>query len=113
MATADGQSSGNKIVNGVNDVANIVGTLFPAVAAIGTMVRLIAMEVRPSDAQKAQSFDAAIAEVDQKISGLNDAIAGFDAAKATAEGNTAKAPGVNAVGAMTAKTTSAPKPSDG
>lgn len=86
MATADGKSVTDKI----NDVTNLVGTLVPAVASIGNMIRLVATAVRPSDAQKAQAFDAAIAELDAKVSALNSSIAEFDNAKAQAAANASK-----------------------
>lgn len=78
------QSTGDKIVAGINDVTNVVGTLVPTIGALGSMVRLIAAAVRPTDAQKAEAFDAAIAEYDAARAGLDTAIAGFEAAKAAA-----------------------------
>jgi len=80
-----GATGANKVVDEINQVTQVVGTLVPAVGAIGSMVRLIATAVRPTDAQKAQEFDAAIADFDAQLGKLNDAIAGFDAAKAAAQ----------------------------
>lgn len=99
MATGEEHTNAgdDKLVAKVDSVADVIGTLVPTVSAIGSMVRLIAAAVRPTDAQKAQAFDAAIAEFDQKIVGLNSAVAGFEPAKASA-------PKANPVGAMTAKT---------
>jgi hypothetical protein len=105
-----GQSTGQKIVSGVNDATELIGTLVPTIGAIGGIVRLIATAVRPTDAQKAQAFDDAIAAYDAAKTGLDTAVAGFDQAKAAAEAK--KAGGGNPVGAMTAKTGGA-KPSDG
>lgn len=109
MATGEEHTSaGDKLVAKVDSVADVIGTLVPTVSAIGSMVRLIAAAVRPTDAQKAQAFDAAIAEFDQKIVGLNSAVAGFEPAKAKAS-----APKANPVGAMTAKTAPAGQKAEG
>jgi hypothetical protein len=107
---AQGQSTGQKIVGTVNDATELIGTLVPTIGAIGGIVRLIATAVRPTDAQKAQAFDDAIAAYDAAKTGLDSAVAGFDQAKAAAE---AKKAGGNPVGAMTAKTSGAKPPSDG
>lgn len=122
--TAQGQSTGDKVVAGINDATAVIGTLVPTVAALGSLVRLIATAVRPSEAQKAQEFDAAIAEFDKAKAGLDTAISGFEAAKAAAQGGASVAqpgagtdsvakPGGNPVGAMMAKTERGQKPSDG
>ncbi len=84
MTTENGQSKGAKIVEGINDATEIVGTLVPAVSALAGIVRLLVTAVRPTDAQKAQAFDEAIAKVDDSLDKLDTAIAGFDAAKAAA-----------------------------
>jgi hypothetical protein len=86
MATGEqgGAQQGGTFVDKVTSVSDLIGTLVPTVGAIGVLVRLIASAVRPSDAQQAQAFDAAIAELDAKIVGLNSAIGGFEAAKAQA-----------------------------
>jgi len=77
-------TTGDRIVNDINQVTTVIGTLIPTVGAIGGMIRLIATAVRPTDAQQAQAFDAAIAEFDAAKRGLDTAIGGFDAAKAAA-----------------------------
>ncbi len=82
--TAVGQSKGDKIVAGINEASEVIGTLVPTVAAIGALARLIATAIRPSDAQKAQVFDDAIAKVDASLDKLDTAIGGFEAAKAQA-----------------------------
>jgi hypothetical protein len=111
MATEKEQSAAEKVVGNINEVTQAIGTLVPTIGAIGSMVRLIATAVRPTDAQKAQAFDAAIAEFDAASAGLASAVAGFDQAKASVE---AKKTGEgNAVGAMMAKTSGAKSPSDG
>lgn len=104
-----GQSKGAKVVAGINDAADIIGTLVPTVAALGGLVRLIATAVRPTDAQKAQAFDEAIAAFDDAKAGLDTAVSGFEQAKAQAA---AAKPAGNPVSAMGAKTSGA-KPSDG
>jgi hypothetical protein len=104
-----GQSKGAKVVAGINDATDIISTLVPTVAALGGLVRLIATAVRPTDAQKAQAFDAAIAEFDTAKAGLDAAVDGFEQAKAQAA---AAKPAGNPVSAMGAKT-SGSKPSDG
>lgn len=76
-----GQSAGDKIVAGVDEAATVIGTLVPTVAALSSLVRLIATAVRPSEAQKAQQFDSAIAELDAANGQLQTAVAGFEAAK--------------------------------
>lgn len=85
MATGDGKSAGDKVVSEINSATEIIGTLVPTIGAIGGMVRLIATAVRPTDAQKAQVFDAAIADYDNAAGELAAAIGGFDAAKKAAE----------------------------
>jgi hypothetical protein len=113
---AQGQSTGAKIVGGINDATEVIGTLVPTVAALGSLVRLIATAVRPSEAQKAQEFDAAILAFDKAKEGLDTAISGFEAAKAAAlQAEGAKPAAGHAVSGMTAKTTAAggKKPSDG
>jgi hypothetical protein len=89
MATGDsnaqGQSTGQKIIGGVNDATELIGTLVPTIGAIGGIVRLIATAVRPTDAQKAQAFDQAIAEYDIAKGALDTAVEGFEAAKLEAE----------------------------
>lgn len=101
MATGDAQgTTGDKIVGDINQVTQVIGTLVPTIGAIGGIVRLIATAVRPTDAQKAQAFDQAIAEYDSAAGALAAAVAGFDQAKAQAQaakpvaGMTAK-PGVS------------------
>jgi hypothetical protein len=78
------QRTGDKIVADINQITNIIGTFVPTIGAIGSMVRLIATAVRPTDAQKAQVFDAAIADYDAAKVGLDTAIDGFKQAKAAA-----------------------------
>lgn len=84
MVTENTQSTGQKIVGTVNDATELIGTLVPTIGAIGGIVRLIATAVRPTDAQKAQAFDDAIAEFDKAKSALDTAVDGFEAAKAEA-----------------------------
>lgn len=82
MATNDGQqSAGDKVVAQINDITNVIGTLVPTVGAIGSMVRLIAKAVKPSDAQKAQPFADAIAAFDAQVAKLNESIGAFEQAK--------------------------------
>jgi len=88
--TMSGESKAEKIVAGINDATEVLGTLVPSIAAIGGMVRLIATVVRPTAAQQAQAFDAAIAEFDAAKAGLDAAIAGFEAAKAAAAAKAAE-----------------------
>lgn len=106
MATAD------TAITDIAKVADAIGALVPTVAAIGSMIRLIATAVRPTDAQKAQAFDAAMVDLDKRVDGLNASIAAFDAAKAQANAQAAPQTGAsqasaqaqpsgNAVGAMT------------
>lgn len=83
-ASAQAQSTGDSIVAKINAVSDIVGTLVPTVGAIGSMVRLVATAVRPTDAQQAQLFDDAIADFDKSVEGLNAVVADFDKAKAAA-----------------------------
>ncbi len=112
------QSTGDRIVGGINEATEVIGTLVPTVAALGGLIRLIATAVRPTDAQKAQEFDAAILAYDKAKEGLDTAITGFEAAKAEAlkaealkaGGTGAKPAAGNAVGAMTAKTEGGKKP---
>jgi hypothetical protein len=78
------QTTGDKIVSDITQVTDVIGTLVPTVGAIGALVRLVAAAVRPTDAQKAQAFDAAIAEYDAAKGALDLSIDGFEAAKATA-----------------------------
>ena len=78
------KSTGDKVVSEIDSVTQVIGSLVPTIGAIGSMVRLIATAFRPSDAQKAQAFDAAIAEFDTAAAGLAEAVAGFEAAKAAA-----------------------------
>lgn len=88
MTTGDstqGQSGGDKLVAQINDITNVIGTLVPTVGAIGNMVRLVVKAVRPSDAQKAQPFQDAIAAFDAQVQKLNDSIAGFEQAKQQAQ----------------------------
>lgn len=77
-------STGDTIVARINDLTNVIGTLVPTVGAIGGIVRLVATVIRPSDAQAAQVFDAAIAGLDAAEARLNASIEGFEAAKAAA-----------------------------
>ncbi len=80
-----GEGKGGALSKGlatVDQVTDMLGTLVPTIGAIGGIVRLIATAVRPSDAQQAQLFDAAIAEYDAARAGLDTAIGGFEAAKA-------------------------------
>lgn len=79
-------TQGEKIVASIDQATQIIGTLLPIVGTIGSMVRLIATAIRPTDAQKAQIFDDAIAQYDAARAGLDTAIAGFEAAKAAAAG---------------------------
>lgn len=72
------------IQKSIDGVTSLIGTLVPTIGAIGTMTRLVATAVRPTDAQKAQEFDAAIAEFDMARNQLGDAVKGFEAAKAAA-----------------------------
>lgn len=74
-------SAGDSLVARINDVSNVIGTLVPTVGAIGSMVRLLAGALRPTEAQAAQLFDDAIADFDAKVAGLNASIAGFEQAK--------------------------------
>jgi hypothetical protein len=74
-------SAGDSIVARINDVSNVIGTLVPTVGAIGSMVRLLATALRPTDAQAAQVFDDAIAAFDAKVAGLNASIDAFEQAK--------------------------------
>lgn len=85
MAGETTHSVGGTIVADINSATEIIGTLVPTIGAIGAMVRLIATAIRPTDAQQAQTFDAAIADYDAARAGLDAAIAGFAAAKAAAE----------------------------
>ncbi len=78
------QNKGDKIVAGINQATEVIGTLVPTVAALGGLVRLIATAVRPSDAQKAQEFDDAIAAFDNAKSQLDVSVDGFEQAKAQA-----------------------------
>lgn len=82
---ADEVNTGDRLVNGINQVSDVIGTLVPTVGAIGTLVRLIASAVRPTDVQKAQPFDEAIAAYDAAKGGLDTAISGFEQAKTAAE----------------------------
>lgn len=82
---AGGQSTGDKIVGDIDQVTKVIGTLVPTVGALGSMIRLIATAVRPTDAQKAQAFDDAIAAYDAAEVDLQAAVSGFDAAKAAAQ----------------------------
>lgn len=90
MATGEQKQSGAKpaattnLAAQITSVADVIGTLVPTVGAIGVLVRLIASALRPTDAQKAQDFDAAIADLDAKVVGLNSSIAAFETAKAQA-----------------------------
>jgi hypothetical protein len=104
------QTTGDKIVGDINQVTQVIGTLVPTIGAIGGMIRLIATAVRPTDAQKAQAFDDAIASYDSAAAGLATSVAGFDDAKKAAEALKGGSSAGHAVGAMTAKTS---KPSDG
>lgn len=107
-----GGGAGDKIVGGIDEVTKVIGTLVPTVAALGGLIRLIATAVRPSDVQKGQAFDAAIAEYDKAKAGLDTSISGFEAAKAAAQDvqGVAKQPAEGKpVTAMKAGT----KPSDG
>lgn len=99
----ENKSGGDKVVAQIESVSNVIGTLVPAVASIGGLIRLIATAVRPTDAQKAQPFDAAIADLDQKIGGLKDSIAGFEQAKAQAEALKSGTPSGAPVSGMTTK----------
>jgi hypothetical protein len=56
-----------KLQQQVEAVSAAVGSVVPAVAAIGAVVRLIAGLARPSDEQKAQEFDAAIVTLDSAL----------------------------------------------
>lgn len=101
----EGKGKGEKFVEGVDHATELIGTLVPTVAAIGGIVRLLATAFRPTDAQKAQEFDAAIAVLDGSLDKLDVAVSGFEAAKAEAAAKNAAKAGGNPVSAMGAKTT--------
>ena len=77
------ENTADKVVEQVNSITAVIGTLVPAVAGIGAAVRIIASLVRPTDAQKAQVFDDAIAALDGSLVTFNAAIDGFEQAKAS------------------------------
>lgn len=66
----------------IESLTNLVGTLLPAVGAISGIIRLAGKAIRPSDARKAQEFDAAMAEVKQHHAALGGSLAEFDRIKA-------------------------------
>lgn len=110
----EGQTTGDKVVADINQVTQVIGTLVPTIGAIGGMIRLIATAVRPTDAQKAQAFDAAIADYDAAAAGLASAINGFEDAKKAAESRLAAGATGGPVAGMTTKSSgAAAKPSDG
>lgn len=80
------KSKGEAVLAGFTQGAEIIETLVPTVGAIGGMVRLLLTAFRPTDAQKAEEFDAAIAKYDAAKDRLDTAIAGFEGAKAAASG---------------------------
>lgn len=73
--------TGDKIISEIDTATKVLGTLVPSVAAIGGLVRLLATTLRPSDAQQAQVFAAAIATYDVAAADLTAAVAGFEIAK--------------------------------
>ena len=87
-STPSTPSAGDNLVKRIDDVSNVIGTLIPAVSAIGSMVRLVTAALRPTEAQAAQLFDDAIAEFDSKVAGLHAAIDGFEKAKQDAAAKT-------------------------
>lgn len=106
------QTGGAKAVQTVEDISNVIGTLVPTVAAIGGAVRLILSAVKPSDAQKAQPYVDASAQLKSALGELASAISGFDAAKAAAQGGTLDAgkPSSVSAGQTTGPLGSAVKP---
>ena len=98
MEAQNAQSTGDKIVGDINQVVRY-GSHWHARAGhwrhLAEWFALIATAVRPSDAQKAQAFDDAIAGYDAAAADLSSAIAGFEAAKAAAQGVSTPAPGAS------------------
>lgn len=103
-------TGGNQVVRTVDNVAEILGTLVPTIGAIGGAVRLLLSAARPSDAKKAQAYDAASAELKTALGDLSTAINAFEEAKRQAAANAGTPVSGNAVGAMTAHGET--KPSD-
>lgn len=66
----------------IESLTNLIGSIIPAVAAGTAIIKLIAKAVRPSDAKKAQEFDAAMAEVKQHQAALGSSLEEFERIKA-------------------------------
>lgn len=95
MADANDQSTLDKLNQGAQSAERLIETFIPTVGAIGTLVRLIASEFRPTDAQKAQEFDAAIAELDASRTNLHAALDDYQrirAARVAAGGDAGTSP---------------------
>ena len=63
-----------KLLKQLEGANTLIATLVPTVGAIGGIVRIIAKAVRPTDAKKAQGFDAAIAELDAALPQLRTSL---------------------------------------